>query len=65
MNNVDSLEEQAIATVTNWCGLALAGDRVRELIPAARRLKQAGQWLSKLDLDAAEPACVFDPRITE
>jgi phage terminase Nu1 subunit (DNA packaging protein) len=65
MSETDLIEEQVIATVTNWSGLPLSDDRVKGLIPAGRRLRQAAQWLSERDLDATEPACVFDPRIAE
>jgi hypothetical protein len=65
MDEIDSIEQQAIATLMNWCGLSLSDDRVKGLIPAGRRLRQASQWLSRLDLDATEPACIFDPRIAE
>ena len=56
MNEVDSIEEQVIATLTNWCGLPLSDDRIKGLIPASRRLRKAAQWLSQLDLGATEPA---------
>jgi hypothetical protein len=65
MSETDSKEEQVIAILTNWCGLPLSDDRVKRLIPAGRRLREAAQWLSRLDLDATETACVFDPRTAE
>lgn len=65
MSETDSIEEQVIAALTNWCGLPLSDDRVKGLVPAGRRLRQTAQWLSRLDLDATEPACTFDPRIAE
>ncbi|HXR76479.1 MAG TPA: hypothetical protein VN737_10935 [Bryobacteraceae bacterium] len=65
MDEIDSIDERTIATLTNWCGLSLSDDRVKGLIPAGRRLRHAAQWLSRLDLDATEPACTFDPRIAE
>ena len=65
MNEVDSIEEQVIATLTNWCGLPLSDDRIKGLIPAGRRLRKAAQWLSQLDLGATEPAGAFNPLVVE
>jgi hypothetical protein len=61
----ESIEAEAVAAILKSAGLTLPHERVKNLLPAAARLREAAQWVAAHDVEWTEPALVFDSQEQE